>query len=68
METKKAQDGVEFVTTAVFLERHKGKFGRNSLYNWLAENKLPHIQIGRKILIPENAFERMLAAEAKADV
>ena len=59
---------VEFVTPTVFLALHKGKFGRNTLYNWLAEGKLPHLKISsRKILIPENAFERMLAAEAKAD-
>lgn len=57
----------EFLTPTVFLARHKGKFGRSSLYSWLAEGKLPHVQIGRKILIPENAFERMLAAEPKAD-
>lgn len=57
----------EFVTPRAFLARHKGKFGRNTLYAWLAEGKLPHIQIGRKILIPSDAFDRMLAAEANAN-
>ena len=50
----------EFVTPTVFLDRHRGKFGRNTLYNWLAEGKLPHVKINRKILIPTDAFERML--------
>ena len=55
---------VEFLTPTVFLARHKGKFGRNTLYNWLAEGKIPHIQINRKILIPSDAFDRMLAGQA----
>lgn len=55
----------EFVTPSVFLARHKGQIGRNTLYNWLAEDKLRHIRVGRKILIPSDAFERMLA-EAEA--
>ncbi len=54
----------DWLTPTVFLARHKGKFGRNTLYNWLAEGKLPHIQIGRKILIPSDAFDRMLAGQA----
>ena len=43
--------------------RYEKKFGRNLMYDWLAEGKLPHIRIGRKILIPADAFERMLKGE-----
>ena len=43
--------------------RHEKKFGRNLMYDWLSEGKLPHVRIGRKILIPADAFERMLKGE-----
>ena len=58
-----AQDG-EWLSPKEFLARHVGRFGRNTLYNWLAEGKLPHVQIDRKILIPSDAFDRMLAEQA----
>ena len=54
---------VEWLSPAQFLGRHQGKFGRNTLYNWLSEGKIPHIQINRKILIPVDAFDRMLAGQ-----
>ena len=54
---------LEWLSPTEFLARHRGRFGRNSLYNWLSEDKLPHIQIHRKILIPSDAFERMLESQ-----
>lgn len=63
MEYQMRED-VEWLSPTEFLARHRGKFGRNTLYNWLAEGKLPHIQITRKILIPSDAFNRMLADQA----
>ncbi len=56
---------VEWLSPTQFLGRHQGKFGRNKLYDWLAEGKLPHIRIDRKILIPSDAFERMLDTQAQ---
>ena len=35
--------------------------GRTALYEALRRGELPHIRIGRKILIPEDAFDLMLA-------
>ena len=58
---------VEWLSPNEFLSRHKGKFGRNTLYNWLAEKKLPHVQINRKIFIPSDAFDR-LASAGTADI
>ena len=57
-------DRLEWLSPTEFLARHQGRFGRNTLYNWLAEGKLPHLKINRKILIPANAFDRMLAEQA----
>lgn len=61
MKTKTPE--IEWLTPTEFLARHQGRFGRNSLYNWLAEDKLPHLSIGRKILIPSDAFQRMMARQ-----
>ena len=63
MATQMRED-VEWLSPMEFLARNRGRFGRNSLYNWLAEGKLPHVQINRKILIPSDAFDRMLAGQA----
>lgn len=38
--------------------------GRTATYEALRRGELPHIRLGRKILIPEDAFDRMLAATA----
>ena len=46
--------------------QQKMKFGRNLMFDWLAGGKLPHIRIGRKILIPADAFERMLEAQRES--
>ena len=56
---------VEWLSPTEFVSRNRGRFGRNTLYSWLAENKLPHVQIGRKILIPSDAFNRMLSGQNK---
>ncbi len=37
--------------------------GRTATYDALRRGELPHIRIGRKILIPEDAFDLMLARQ-----
>jgi hypothetical protein len=54
----------EWLSPSEFLALHRGKFGRNSLYDWLAEGKLPHLKINRKIFIPADAFSRMLSEQS----
>jgi excisionase family DNA binding protein len=34
--------------------------GRNTLYRFIREGRIPHIRLGRKILIPRSALERWL--------
>lgn len=38
------------------------RLSRNAVYEAIARGKIPHIRIGRKILIPAAALDRMLAA------
>lgn len=37
------------------------RLSRNAVYEAIARGKIPHIRIGRKILIPAAALDRMLA-------
>lgn len=37
--------------------------GRNLVYEEIRRGRLPHVRLGRKILIPIDALERMLASQ-----
>ncbi|MBE7543777.1 MAG: helix-turn-helix domain-containing protein [Bryobacteraceae bacterium] len=37
-----------------------GKVSRNTFYKAIREKQIPHIRLGRRILIPRLAFERWL--------
>ena len=39
--------------------------GRTALYDALRQNAVPHIRVGRKILIPSDAFDLMLVAQQR---
>ncbi len=38
--------------------------GRNTLYDAVKRNEVPHIRIGRRVLVPLAALERFLSGEA----
>jgi excisionase family DNA binding protein len=38
---------------------------RNSIYKAIHEGTIPHLRIGKRILIPRHALEKMLAAPAE---
>ena len=52
---------MNYLTPTQFLAANPGKIGRNLLYNELNAGKIPHIKVGRRILIPEDAWDQMLA-------
>jgi excisionase family DNA binding protein len=57
-----------WMTVPKFLEAHKGLISKNTLYEWLREGRVPHLKVGRKILLPPDALDRMLAeAGARAE-
>lgn len=41
--------------------------GRNSTYEAIARGEVPSIRIGRRILVPKLALDRMLAGEVPGD-
>jgi excisionase family DNA binding protein len=55
-----------YLTVEAFIakNRQEGRplVGRTATYDALRRGELPHIRLGRKILIPEDAFDRMLEA------
>ena len=51
---------MNYLTPTQFLAANPGKIGRNLLYNELNAGVIPHIKVGRRILIPENAWDQML--------
>jgi excisionase family DNA binding protein len=42
------------------------RIGRNQAYDAVACGEIPSIRIGKRILVPRVALERMLAVETKA--
>ena len=47
-------------TTAAFLKKHRGIIGRTAFYEGIRQKTIPHVRIGRKILVPGDALERLL--------
>ena len=47
-----------------FLEQHRGLFSRATLYEELGKGNIPHIRVGKKIFIPDDALEQLLAGQA----
>ncbi len=50
----------EWFSVAQFLVRHGGQIGRSAIYERIREGSLPSIRIGRKVLIPSDAFDTIL--------
>ena len=46
---------------------HPGVFSRNALYAWIADGTIPSIRLGRKILLPADALDRVLAVQQAAE-
>ena len=40
------------------------RIGRISAYQAIERGEIPHVRVGRRILVPRVAFERMLSASA----
>jgi len=50
----------EWLTVNQFYKRHKGKLGRNTIYDRVRDGSMPSIRVGNRILIPSDALDQML--------
>lgn len=44
--------------------RKRLRLSRNGIYEAIKRNEVPHLRIGRRIVIPRSAYERMLNGES----
>ena len=54
----------EYITVKEFLRQLDGRLSRNTVYEQIAAGSIPSIRIGGRILIPSDALDLMLAAQA----
>lgn len=50
-----------WLSSSAFLKQHEGLIGRNAFYEGVRRGEIPHIKLGRKILVPSDALDRLLA-------
>ena len=44
------------------------RIGRNTAYECIRQGSIPSVRLGRRILVPRAALERLLAGDAQQDV
>ena len=49
----------EWLPSSEFLERHRGIIGKSKFYDGIAEGTIPHLRVGRKILVRSNVLDLM---------
>ena len=54
----------QYVSVREFIEALGGRLSKNSVYQAIAAGTIPSIRIGRRILVPSDALERALEAQA----
>ena len=56
----------EWLTVEEF--RQQSRLGRNTVYNAIRANHLPHVRVGRRILIPGDSLQRMMMEHLNGEV
>ena len=53
----------DWLTVAEFVAKFDGRVSRNFVYERIREGAIPSVRIGRKILIPSDALDRLMTAQ-----
>ena len=53
----------DWLTVAEFVAKFNGRVSRNFVYERIREGAIPSVRIGRKILIPSDALDRLMTAQ-----
>ena len=51
----------KYISVRDLLDILDGRLSRNAIYAGIAEGKIPHIRIGRRILLPSDCLDRMVS-------
>ena len=54
----------KYVSAKELINQLEGRLSRNSVYQAIASGTIPSIRIGRRILIPSDALDRILEGRA----
>ena len=57
----------EYISVKEFLQQLDGRLSKNTVYEQIASGVIPSVRISRRILIPADAMDRMLAAQETLD-
>ena len=60
-------DTAEYMSPEELRKKHGCPVSKNSLYTAINSGQVPHIRIGRRILVPADALDQMLAAQTLKD-
>jgi excisionase family DNA binding protein len=55
-----------YVSVREFMEALGGRLSKNTVYEAIAAGTIPSIRVGRRILVPSDALDRMLEAQNDA--
>ena len=53
-------DGMDMLSVREFTESFGGRLSSGAVYRAIADGRLPHIRMGRRLFIPVTALDRML--------
>jgi excisionase family DNA binding protein len=53
-------DGMDMLSVREFTESFGGRLSSGAIYRAIADGRLPHIRMGRRLFIPVTALDRML--------
>ena len=56
-----------WITPKEWLVEQEGRIGRNKLYDLIRTSAIPHVRLGRKILLPSDFLDRLLESRSIAD-
>ncbi len=64
----KVKDQAKWVKPSEWLRLHPGLFGKDTFYARVRDGTIPSIRAGRKILVPDDLLDRMLAEAGQGHV
>ena len=55
-----------YISVKEFLQQLDGRLSKNTVYEAIAAGSIPSVRIGRRILVPSDALDLVLGAQAES--